>query len=381
MKVINYRIATLIIVLAAMWTALGYSALTSGAQAQAKTWDPRQTQFTKDNPPDMGYYTDPAIWLDRITRGEKALLKVNVNPQVPGGLWDYCSVDGVPAKKALPPGFTCEKLTRAKYGDVLMASGKEVSALLHPTDSAYLPNGRKDPRGIWVIKYNGVEVAIVNCGNGFKPDLVVVSSTPCPTPSPETIYKECKPNPAKAYHKAWDKDNNEIFDPAREASEAVKIEDYDGCQKVIQKFSTSIYCEQDTWKKVFEYPSMPDVPQGFNGKLGKNTKVDGLVSQIPSDLQKAVRDAIGKDKIAYLLLFRGVCEADHNRILLRWFTKDGGWHWKEFIIGFGAGLITGYIVRGGGTQLVKNTPVPPRVPPPGIKEGGTSLGSSSGWHP
>jgi hypothetical protein len=327
--------------------------------------------------PDLMYYVDQA-W-DKGQRGngmgEGGLIILNTDPQVKGGLWWFKD-----HPEDLPDGFTVEQLTVADTGPDGIICGDMMS--MHRRNYGYrCIDLTKSAKGgeIYVLKYHGEIVAVVNCGNAFHP-----YGKECPECKQAA---KCEPN--------TDRDSWTMVDDDRDEDGVGTVTYEDNCKNlhfveykaVRGNDVTTVVCiggyvyDQPVTLPKREGETVGRVLQGFevgwdgSGKLGKKRfKVEDELAKFEAQLRAAgfdptaivgaARAGINREKAVWLEI--GINPCDFS-VRVRFFDKKGvNWFRIFLLVGLAAAAIIIGVAVTGHDKLIKTTNgIPPRIQPPG----------------
>ncbi len=278
-----------------------------------------QTRTNTSGPGTSAYYSDDSVVRTVTTRvkiNRLGWIHVGGNPQVKGGLYN------------IAPASDEEDVELTREITIMTMSASRVLYIGQlPT---VLDNGTK----VIVRRKIGTRkiIAIVNCGNwareiGAETEVIL---------DKQIDYLKCEP-----FKDGRRKIRDEVIGNTR-------YEEYDdGCKKEVITTITNTTpgintteCVPNSWLEVVRAGN-------DTGRVsGKKFKAADM---IPADIREQVLTQapdLRDKKVKFLQVLQGACESERNKFKLVWFTGDGGWHWKEFLIGFGAGFLTGYLVRG-----------------------------------
>lgn len=273
-----------------------------------------KAQYTSGGPGTSSYYNrdDVARKSKQVKVNRLSWIQIGGDPQVRGGLTE----DSLgPGEKDVPLDREIEAMTMSGEGTLYIG---RISPVVNGVQIY-----------VRIIVATGDIIAIVNCGNWAR-DL-----GRHPVPKPTTL--DCPKNPLGM---------QTISDTT--VGDTRTITRSDGCLTEITNTTVTVLPGTNTETKVCIEGSWIEVVRAGNDRGKVSGKKFLAESMIPEKIRAAILaqepDLKGK-KVKFLQVLQGACENEHNKFKLIWFTGEG-WHWKEFLIGFGAGFITGYIVRG-----------------------------------
>jgi hypothetical protein len=262
------------------------------------------------------YYSDDAVITTvthRVAVKRIGSIHIGGDPQVRGGLYN------------IPPAADEEDVELDR--EIMIGTMSASKVLYIGRVSPVLDNGTKVivRRKKLTLKI----IAIVNCGNWSRQFGAEVE---------KVLDKQTEFLPCRPFEDGRRKIRDELIGNTR-------FEEFDdGCKKEVIKTITVVdkttVCIEGSWLEVVRHGN------DYGKVSGKKFKA---VDVIPSSIQAEVfaqSPELREKKVKFLQVLQGACESEKQRFKLVWFTGDGGWHWKEFLIGLGAGFLVGYLVRG-----------------------------------